>query len=60
MRCHAKMKTAPAPDRVRAWALQIERARGHNTAAVALANKLARLAWAVWRTGQLYRPVTAG
>ena len=58
--CHAKMKTAPAPDRLRAWALHIERARRHNKAAVALANKLARLAWAVWRTGQLYRPVTAG
>jgi hypothetical protein len=50
--CHAKMKTAAPPDRLRAWALQIERVRGHNKAAVALANKLARIAWAV--TGRAY------
>jgi hypothetical protein len=31
--------------------LQVERLRGHNKAAVALANKLARIAWAVWRSG---------
>lgn len=37
------------PGRLRAWALGIERHRGHNKAAVALANKLARIAWAVWR-----------
>ena len=47
--CHAKTKTAPAPDRFRAWALHLERFRGHNKAAVALANKLARIAWAVWK-----------
>jgi len=47
--CHAKTKTAPAPDRLRAWALHLERLRGHNKAAVALANKLARIAWAVWK-----------
>jgi len=46
---HAKTKTAPAPDRLRAWALHLERLRGHNKAAVALANKLARIAWAVWK-----------
>ena len=52
--CHAKTKTAPAPDRFRAWALQVERLRGHNKAAVALANKLARIVWAVWRHGKGY------
>jgi transposase len=46
---HAKTKTAPAPDRLRTWALYLERLRGHNKAAVALANKLARIAWAVWK-----------
>jgi hypothetical protein len=46
--CHAKRKTAPASDRLRTWALQVERLRGHNKAAVALANKLARIVWAVW------------
>jgi transposase len=49
--CHAKTKTAPAPDRLRAWAPHLERLRGHNKAAVALANKLARIAWAVWKYG---------
>src|SRR5262249_39570241 len=51
---HAKAKTAPAPDRLRAWALPLERLRGHNKAAVAVANKLARIAWAVWRRGVDY------
>jgi transposase len=58
--CHAKTKTAPAPDRLRAWALQLERTRGHNKAAVALANKLARIAWAVWRTGHPYTNAAEG
>jgi transposase len=46
--CHAKKATG-ARDRLRGWALERERLRGHNEAAVALANKLARIAWAVWR-----------
>jgi transposase len=37
------------PDRLRAWALRVESRRGHNKAAVALANKIARIAWAVWQ-----------
>lgn len=37
------------PDRIRAWALQLQRLRGHNKATVALANKIARIAWAVWK-----------
>lgn len=37
-------KKTQHPDRLRAWALDIERSRGHNKAAVALANKLARIA----------------
>jgi transposase len=36
-------------DRVRAWAIDIQQRRGHNKAAVALANKLARIVWATWR-----------
>jgi transposase len=32
------------------WALDVEARRGHNKAAVALANKLARIIYAVWRT----------
>lgn len=37
------------PDDLRAWALALERRKGHNVAAVALANKLARVCWRVWR-----------
>jgi transposase len=40
-------KSNKNPDRLRAWALQVERFRGHNKAAIALANKLARIVWAV-------------
>jgi transposase len=40
-------KKASAPDRLRAWALRLEKTAGHNKAAVALANKMARIAWAV-------------
>jgi transposase len=49
---YAKKKPAGEHDRLRTWALDRERARGHNKAAVALANKLARVAWAVWRREQ--------
>jgi transposase len=51
---HAK-KAKSQPDRLRTWALDRERARGHNKAAVALANKLARIAWAVWRNERAYQ-----
>ena len=36
-------------DRLRVWALDLQLRRGHNKAAVALANKLARIIWATWR-----------
>lgn len=47
-------KRRQAPDRLRAWALSLQATRGHNKAAVALANKLARTAWAVWRRGTTF------
>lgn len=37
------------PDRLRAWALRVEKRSRFNVAAVALANKLARIAWSVWK-----------
>ena len=40
-------KSKKEPDRLRLWALELEQSRGHNKAAVALANKLARFAWVV-------------
>jgi transposase len=51
--CHAKRRSHE-PDRLRAWALEREKMRGHNKAAVALANKLARIAWAVWQSEHGY------
>jgi transposase len=36
------------PDRLRQWAHDLEATRGHNKTAVAVANKLARIVWAVW------------
>ena len=42
-------------DRLRAWGLEVERLRGHNRAAVAVANKLARMCWALWRHGERYQ-----
>jgi hypothetical protein len=48
----AQRLTLKEPDRLRRWALQVHRLRGHNVAAVALANKLARIVWAVsWLVG---------
>lgn len=40
---------AEVPDDLRTWALAIQRRRGFNVAAVALANKLTRVCWRVWR-----------
>jgi transposase len=52
-------KTTHSPDRLQSWALRLEQSRGHNKAAVALANKLARIAWAVWRHEEGSYSVTA-
>ncbi len=36
------------PDRLRSWANDLAKTRAHNKAAVAVANKMARIVWAVW------------
>jgi transposase len=41
-------KTAAQPTSLQRWAVQTEQRRGHNVATVAVANKLARIVWAVW------------
>jgi transposase len=60
---HAK-RYPPRPDRLRTWAVEREKARGHNKATVALANKLARIVWAVSTRGEPFvvpeMPRTAG
>lgn len=42
-------------DRLRSWALAVQARTNHNKAACALANKLARIAWAVWVKRETYR-----
>lgn len=54
---HAKRDQAA--DRLCAWAVKVERLRGHNKAAVALANKLARIAWALLKRERDYEPMAA-
>lgn len=48
-------KRRERPDRLQAWAMEKQRTRGHNKATVAVANKLARIAWAVWKDESSYR-----
>src|SRR5262249_52442549 len=42
----------PTHDRFRIWALDMVARRGHNKAIVAIANKMARMVWAVWTSGK--------
>jgi transposase len=44
------------PHRLQAWALEVEKRRGRNRAAVAVANKLARIIWAVSTRGVPFQP----
>jgi transposase len=43
----SRAHTAARPDRLRVWAMSLEARAHHNKATVALANKIARIAWAV-------------
>jgi transposase len=52
-------KRRRASDRLRTWALNLQTLRGHNKAAIALANKLARVVWAVWKHDIDFREVPA-
>jgi transposase len=45
----------PAPPPLHAWGLRIAQRRGHNKATVAVANKLARIVWAVWKKDNAFR-----
>jgi transposase len=51
-----RAKLAAQPAAYQRWARSAQARRGHNVAAVAVANKLARTVWAVWST---HRPFTA-
>ena len=47
-----RRKRGEALDRLQIWALEVAERRGHNKAAVALANKLTRRLWAMTRDGK--------
>jgi transposase len=49
---HSANKT----DRFSLWAQALKARRGHNKACVAVANKLARIAWVIMAKGEAYRP----
>ncbi len=46
-------------DRLSRWAVQLQARRGHNIATVALANKLARISWALLAHGERFDPKRA-
>jgi len=41
---------------LRRWALGVQARSNHNKAACAVANKLARIAWASWANGTCFDP----
>jgi transposase len=47
-------KSKSQPDHFYTWAIDIHRRRGHNKACIAVANKIARIVWAVWKHGNPY------
>lgn len=49
---HSESKT----DRFSLWAQALKERRGHNKACVAVANKMARMAWVIMARGETYRP----
>lgn len=52
--CTAARHKQPTP--LALWALELRRRRGHNIAAIALANKLARIVWATWSRQTPFEP----
>jgi transposase len=50
----ARQRKAQPLDRLQAWALDVQQRQGHNKAAVALANKLARRLWAMEHHGKTF------
>ena len=46
-------------DRFAEWALQLSHGRHHNKVAIAVANKMARIVWAVWTRGEPYQKLAS-
>jgi transposase len=55
----SRARTVETPDRLRVWALALEKRAHHNKATVALANKIARIAWAISVKQTDYRSLPA-
>lgn len=51
--------SAGKSDRFSLWAQALLERRGHNKACVAVANKMARMAWVIMARGESYRPATS-
>jgi transposase len=52
----AVLRTAPRKtDRLSRWAVEVSKRRGPNIAVIALANKMARIAWVILARGQRYQ-----
>ena len=47
------------PDRLRVWAHKLSQTHVHNKTAVAVANKMARIVWAVWTRAQPYHALAS-
>jgi len=50
------LHSATKKDRFSLWAQALLKRRGHNKACVAVANKMARMAWVIMSKGETYRP----
>lgn len=53
---HRRMTTKQRLTRLHQWALTVQTRRGHNKAAIAVANKLGRIVWAVWSRDVKFDP----
>ncbi len=51
-----KARSQQPLSRIEQWALSTEQRIGHNKATVALANKMARIMWAVWTRKEAFNP----
>ena len=56
---HRATKAGRPLTRLQQWALTVQVHRGHNKAAIAVANKLARIIWAVWAHDAEFAPTPA-
>jgi transposase len=51
---HRKRSADKPVTRLQRWATDLQQQRHHNIATVALANKMARIIWAIWTKGESY------